>query len=369
MTGPSVLLQAPAGKRSGEPGRKAVPLALISRFGGWESGLLALFVIELLYFSISSPDFFDGGNGLLSLSEQFVTTGIVALGLTPVVLSGGIDLSVGSTASLTGVVMAALWKGGMNIWLAAVGALVAAALVGLANGLLVVRGRLEPLIGTLAVSFIASSIATGVAGNSPPYGFPTSFTTLGTGTIGPVPVQLIVFAALALLMLIVMNRTEFGRSISMIGHNPGAARYSGVRVDLQLVRAYVGCSLMAGVAGLMLGAFYSAVRSSLGDSLLLPAITMVVLGGVDIFGGRGRILGVIVAVFALGYLTQGLLVSGYSDLVSTMVESIVMLAAIAVKLLAGGAEGGLSERLRQRLGALSRARQPVPADPSGPASH
>lgn len=207
-----------------------------------------------------------------------------------------------------------------------------------------------------------------MAGNSPPYGFPSSFTTLGIGTLGPVPVQLVVLAVLAAVMLLVVTRTEFGRSIAMIGHNPGAARYSGIRVNTQLARAYVCSALMAGVAGVLLGAFYSAVRANLGDSLLLPAITMIVLGGVDIFGGRGRIVGVIVAVFALGYLTQGLLVTGYSDLVSTMVESVVMLVAIAVKLLAAGGEGGPSARLRARLRALSQVRRPLPADPAEPAA-
>ncbi|MGW3628076.1 ABC transporter permease [Streptomyces sp. NPDC000880] len=362
MTGLSLAPRSPAGSEDPTPPRPARALGLISRFGGWESGLLLLFVVELLYFSVSSPDFFNGGNGLLSLSQQFVTTGIVALGLAPVVLSGGIDLSVGSTASLSGVVMAALWKGGINIWLAALGGLLAALLIGLANGLLVVRGRLEPLIGTLAVGFIATSIATGVAGDSPPYGFPASFTTLGVGTLGPVPLQLIIFAVLAAMVLLLMTRTEFGRSITMIGHSASAARYSGIKVNAQLTRAYIFSSLMAGIAGLLLGAFYSAVRADLGGSLLLPALTMIVLGGVDIFGGRGRVLGVIVAVFALGYLTQGLLISGYSQLASNMVVSVVMLVAIAVKMLAAPADTSLAERLRHRLGNL-RGPRPTTGQP------
>ncbi|MEU9207639.1 ABC transporter permease [Streptomyces sp. NPDC048415] len=367
MTDLSTAPKPPADSAGVRHRRPARARGVISSFGGWESSLLLLFVVELVYFSVSSPDFFNGGSGLLSLSQQFVTTGIVALGLAPVVLSGGIDLSVGSTASLSGVVMAALWKGGTNIWLAALGGLLVALLVGLVNGLLVVRGRLEPLIGTLAVGFIATSIATGVAGNSPPYGFPTSFTTLGTGTIGQVPLQLIIFAVLATVVLLLMTRTEFGRSITMIGHSASAARYSGIKVNTQLVRAYMFSSLMAGVAGLMLGAFYSAVRADLGDSLLLPALTMIVLGGVDIFGGRGRAIGVIVAVFALGYLTQGLLISGYSQLASNMVVSVVMLAAIAVKMFAGSAEGSPAEQLRNRLRNL-RGSHPHPVT-SGQAPH
>ncbi|MEV6737191.1 ABC transporter permease [Streptomyces sp. NPDC051104] len=343
----------PATNRAENRKRPALPLRAVRRFGGWESGLLALLVLELVYFSVTSPDFLVGGTGLLSLSMQFVAIGIVALGLAPVVLSGGIDLSVGATAGLTGVMMGTLWQQGLNIWLAALAGMVVALLIGLVNGLLVVRGHLEPLIGTLAVGFIVTSVATVLAGNNPPYGFPASFTVLGTGLLGPVPLQLILFAVLAVLMMLVMNRTEFGRSISMIGHNPDAARYSGIGVGSALMRAYAASALFAGVAGLTLGSFYSAVRPNLGDSLLLPGITIVVLGGVDIFGGRGKVLGVILAVFTLGYLTQGLLVSGYSNLVSAMIESLVMLAAIAVKLTVSGTEGGLAERLRQRLQGLS----------------
>jgi AI-2 transport system permease protein/rhamnose transport system permease protein len=357
VTQTSLTLQPVADEDANGPRRRpALGLLALRKFGGWESGLLLLFVAELVYFSVTSPDFLNGGSGLLSLSQQFVTIGIVALGLTPVVLSGGIDLSVGATASLAGVAMGSLWQHGLNIWLAAVVGLAVAVLIGLVNGLLVVRGHLEPLIGTLAVGFIVTSIATVIAGNNPPYGFPAAFTELGTGSLGPVPYQLILFAALAGVLMVVMRRTEFGRSISMIGHNPDAARYSGIKVSATLLRAYVTSALLAGVAGLTLGSFYSAVRPNLGDSLLLPGITMVVLGGVDIFGGRGRILGVVLAVFTLGYLTQGLLVSGYSNLVSAMIQSLVMLAAIAVKLTIGGTEGGVADRLRERLRRLSGAR-------------
>jgi len=347
-------------RRNDGPLRRVSAVAQRSlRNSAWETGLATLLVIELVAFSIASSDFLGGGTGLLALTEQFAAIGLVALGLTPVILSGGIDLSVGSTASVCGVVMAAIWKAGVSIWVAAALALLVAALIGLVNGGLVVYARIEPLIGTLATGFILASVATAIAGNSPPYGFPSAFLQIGVGTVGAVPIQLILLGVVAAGMTLLLNRSRFGRSIAMIGHNHDAARYSGLAVGRQCLRAYMLCALLAGLAGLVLGAFYSAVRRDLGDSLLLPGITMVVLGGVDIFGGRGKVGGVILAVFTLGFLTQGLLIVGYSELVTTMIVSVVLLISIAAKVSLAGGEGTLVSSLRRRFSGRTPGSTPM----------
>jgi AI-2 transport system permease protein len=301
----------------------------------WERSALVLLVAVVTYFTVTSS-FFSGQ--MLTMTEAFIATGVIALGLTPVILTGGIDLSVGPAASVSGLVMATLWRGGMNIWLASVVALLVAILIGLVNGVIIVYGGIQSLIATLAVMFVLLSVATAIAGTNPPYGFPSSFTAVGVGMVGPIPIQLIIFAVIATVAVVWSTKTGFGRTLLMIGLNPGAARYSGIKVNRQLMLAYLVCSFSAGLGGLLMAAYYSAARSDLGNSLMMPALTMVVLGGVDIFGGRGRVAGVVIAVFILGWLSQGLLSNGVSPLTASMIGAVVLLVVIAIK---GAASGGL----------------------------
>jgi ribose/xylose/arabinose/galactoside ABC-type transport system permease subunit len=291
--------------------------------------LLALLVLEVLFFSFNAQGFADNLPDFLGLTENFVPTGLVAIGVTIVILGGGIDLSVASLASLCAVVMAALWQGGMNIWLATLIALALSIVLGAFNGVLVVAVRIEPLIATLATGFIFTSLATAIAGESPPYGFPDQFNALGHGTtVAGIPFQLLIFIGLAIVFYFVMSRTGFGRSTVMIGYNRPAAWYSGIRVKRTLLVTYVISGGLSGLAGILLSAFYSAVRPDIGSDLLLPAITMAVLGGIDIFGGEGNIVGAIISVFLLGFLTQGMLIMGFSSLVATMVTGAILLLTL-----------------------------------------
>lgn len=306
-----------------------------SRFplGVWERSLLLLLLFLTVGLIAGVPGFYPGFAGFLALFENFLPFGLVALGLTTVILTGGIDLSVGATAGLSAIVMAELWSGlHVSIWLAALVGVVAGGVLGLVNGLIITRLRTEPLIATLATSFIYGSIATALAGDNPPSGFPDSFNRLGTGAFGDViPFQILLFAVAALLFSLLISRSIFGRKIIMIGYNAEAARYSGIRVARIVTFAYVISGVMAGLAGIVLAAYYSAVRPDMGDLLLLSTITIVVLGGVSIFGGDGTISGVVVAVLLLGMLRQGMLIAGFSDMVTTMLTGAILLAAIAIK--------------------------------------
>jgi ribose/xylose/arabinose/galactoside ABC-type transport system permease subunit len=319
---------------------------LVSRAASWEVGLTAILLLEIVIFSLTASGFWNGAAGPLALTENFVPTGLAAIGVAIVILSGGIDLSVGSIASLCAVVMAVIWQAHVPIWLAVVFALIIGLGLGLLNGVLTVYLKIPPLIATLATGFIFSSLATALAGNNPPYGFPGAFNALGTGTIGGVvPIQLVIFAVIAVLCGVAMWRTEFGRSIVMIGYNRRAARYSGIKVSRTLLLAYILSGVLASLAGILLAAFYSAVRPDMGDDLLLPAITMAVLGGIDIFGGEGTVTGAIIAVFILGFLTQGLLILGFSDMVSTMVTGVILLIAICSKVILSGKGSQVRSRL------------------------
>ena len=322
-----------------------------TRERNWILALVVLVGAEILYFSITVTGFFDGGTGMLALTEQFVDIGMLALGLSVVILAGEIDLSAGTMSSFSGILMAVLWRDGIEIWLADVVALVASTLVGALNGLIITIFRVDSLLVTLAMQFILGSVATALSGGSPPYGFPSSFVTIaGTGSIGPIPYQLVVFGVFAVAIALLVGRTRTGRSIVLIGFNRPAARWSGIRVDRTIVGAFMISAFMAGLGGILVAGFYNAARDDLGDSLLLPAITIVVLGGVDIFGGKGRIAGVIVATFVLGFLTEGMLVDGQSSLSATMVTGILLIVSLALKITLDR-RGGLDVRaaLRQRV--------------------
>ena len=312
--------------------------------GNWERTLLVLLVLLVAGLVAAVPGFYPGFGDFLALSENFLPFGLVALGLTTVILTGGIDLSVGTTASLAAVVMAELWSGlHLSIWIAVVLGVLSGALLGLANGLIITRLRTEPLIATLATSFIYGSIATALAGDNPPSGFPDGFNRLGTGAIGGIlPFQIVLFGVLAVLFSLLIQRSAFGRKVVMIGYSTEAARYAGIRVDRIVTASYVISGTTAALAGIVLAAYYSAVRPDMGSILLLSTITTVVLGGVSIFGGEGSIAGVVIAVLLLGMLRQGMLIAGYSDMVTTMATGAILLAAIALKNLFAGRGTGLA---------------------------
>jgi ribose/xylose/arabinose/galactoside ABC-type transport system permease subunit len=328
----------------------------------WVVAVAVLLVGLLAYFCLLVPDFRElGVSGIFALSEQFLFVGLIALGEALVIFAGEIDLSTGAMSSLSGIVMATLWQHGLNIWLAVVVALVAAALGGAINGLLVTRFGIYSLLVTLGTQFIFGSVATAVGGDTPPYNFPGSFVDFaGTGTVGPIPDQLIIFAVVAAAVWVLVARTRYGRGLVLIGYNRAASRYAGVNVQRTLFTAFAASGLLAGVAGIFVSGFYNAARDDIGDSLLLPAITVVVLGGVDIFGGRGRMSGVIIAAFLLGFLNQGLLISGESSLTATMIEGIVLVLCLILKITLDRRAGvRLRELMRRRFGNV----QQIPAVP------
>ena len=286
----------------------------------WVLSLLVLFVAEMLYFDLGISTFWGGGWGagsMLGYTTNFLYGSMVTLGIMFVIFAGDIDLSVGAMASFSGVMMAELHLGGMNIPLAIVLAMAGCAAIGLLQGVIITRFKLESLLVTLATWFILNSADTAWEGPVPPYNLPGGFdSVLGAGSVSntiQIPNQLIWFALLAVLATLILHRTRFGRQLVLVGHNRDAAAYAGVRVSLTRIRAFVLSATFAAFAGICLAATYDTARDDIGPTLLLPAVTAVVLGGVDIFGGAGLVPGVVIATFILGWLTPGLNQNGVSD--------------------------------------------------------
>ncbi|HEX2701974.1 MAG TPA: ABC transporter permease [Solirubrobacteraceae bacterium] len=335
----------------------------------WVLSLVAILVAELLFFNFGVSTFWGGGWGssvsMLGDSETFLFTSVIALGVMFVIFAGDIDLSVGAMSGFAGVMMAEFHIGGMNIWVAVVISLLIAALIGLIQGLIITYFKLESLLVTLAGWFILQSAAVAWEGPAPPYNLPKHFESLlGTGTIGgTVPNQLVIFAILALLAMLIVHRTRFGRRLVLVGYNRDAAGYAGVRVSVTRIRAFMLSATFAAFAGLCIAATYGTARDDLGPTLLLPAITAVVLGGVDIFGGAGLVAGVVVASFILGWLTPGLLQDGVGDTVTNMSIGVLLLVSLTVKGITDRRQGGsFRERLRGRFDTAAPTAPPTAPD-------
>jgi ribose/xylose/arabinose/galactoside ABC-type transport system permease subunit len=338
----------------------------------WVLSLVAILAVELLYFNFGVSSFWGGGwgNGAISMlgdGENFLFTSMIALGVMFVIFAGDIDLSVGAMAGFASVMMAEFHLGGMDIWVAVVVSIVLAALIGLLQGLIITYFKLESLLVTLAGWFILQSAATAWEGSVPPYGLPGKFDSLfGTGVLSStiqIPNQLLWFALLALIAALVVHRTRFGRQLVLVGHNRDAAAYAGVRVSVTRIRAFVLSATFAAIAGICIAATYSTARDDIGPTLLLPAITAVVLGGVDIFGGAGLVPGVVVASFILGWLTPGLLDDGVSDTWTSIAIGVLLLGSLTVKGITDRRQGGsLRDTLRARFGTAAPTARPEASD-------
>lgn len=340
---------APApGPRPPAPGA-ALALPARWRVPVWGCCLLLAIAGELTYFTLTTRQFAGHGTGMLDLSEQFAPTGVLAMGLAVVILTGNIDLSCGASASLAAVLAGTVLEKGGGPLAAICLAVAVSTAFGLLNGVIVAFIGIDSLLVTLATQFIITSIATSVAGASPPFGFPGAFTLIGQGAVDYIPIALLTFLVIAAAVTVTVNYTSLGRAMTLTGYSPRAAEYSGIGVRGTLTAVFTLCGAASGVAGVLLASYYNSAQPDIGTSLLLPGITVVILGGMDIFGGRGRIGEVVLAVFLLGYLSQGMLTEGDSSLSITMVTGLVLIGALVVKF---AFERNLRERLRARVNRL-----------------
>lgn len=290
--------------------------------------LLALAALVVVMAQLS-PAFLTSRN-LFNITRFIAEIGLISLGMTMVILTGGIDLSVGSILGMCGIVMGALFAAGTHIWLAAAVAVAVGGLAGLANGLLVVWTRVHPLIITLATLAIFRGIAHGISQGDSYRGFPEAFFVLGQGYLGPVPTQLIIFAILTAIAAFVLARTTFGRSLYAFGHNETAARFAGIAVDrLQLV-VYGVTGLLAGLAAVVFVSRVSSARGDHGQLMELDVITAVVLGGTALTGGRGSILGTLLGLLIVGVVRNGLTLAFVPLEVQAVFVGLILIVAVAV---------------------------------------
>jgi ribose transport system permease protein len=256
--------------------------------------------------AVSSPYFLTIGN-ILNILLATSTIGILAIGATFVICSGGIDLSLGSVMGLSGVAGASLavnWSAPAS--LAIVACLVAGTLAGLVNGILITRALMPPFIVTLGMLGVARGLALVIANGRVFYGLPDRLTYIGQGRPFGLPMPVIILLVTALVCHCILAYSRFGRHTLAMGDNEGATRAAGINVDRQRLILYSLSGGLAGLAGLVFAARINSGDPTAGNSYELTAITAAIIGGTNLFGGRGSILGTIIGALIMGVLQNGL---------------------------------------------------------------
>jgi rhamnose transport system permease protein len=299
---------APAGGRDGA--RPDAAARLRSVLGRWEALLLALILATFVFGQSVSSEFLTADSfttGSLDLSE----VALMALALTLVIVAAEIDLSVASVLALSSALMAELWNAGVPLELIMPVCLVAGAACGVFNGLLVTRLGLPSLAVTIGTLALFRGLAYVVIGDESVTDFPADYTDLAFGNFAGtfIPNTVVLFAILAVAFGVLLHATPFGRSIYAIGANEEAAYFSGLRVTRVKLILFALSGLVAGLAGIVITLRNSTAAANVGQGFELTAITAVLLGGVSIFGGRGTIAGVILALLLLGAIQKAILLS------------------------------------------------------------
>jgi ribose/xylose/arabinose/galactoside ABC-type transport system permease subunit len=290
-------------------------------------GTLIGLVVLCAILWILTPYFLTVSN-LLNIAEQTSINAVVAVGMTFVILSGGIDLSVGSIVAFSGVVLGTALKGGHAMPLAILLALGVGVLCGVVNGALVSWGGLPPFIVTLGTMSIARGVALLYTEGRPVSGFSDTFRVLATGRVGFVPAPVIVMAAVYLAAHFVLTRTTFGRYVYAIGGNEEATRLSGVAVGVHKTTIYGVSGLTSAVAAVILTARLNSAQPIAGMMYELDAIAATVIGGTSLMGGEGSLGGTLVGALIMGVLRNGLNLLGVSSFLQQVVIGGVIVVAV-----------------------------------------
>ena len=294
--------------------------ALKKVFKHWELFLVIFLIVECAVFGIANPKFLRPEK-LMTSVVNYISVCIISLFVTLVMITGGIDIQAPSIIGLTSIVIGVLWSdAGMNVWVATLCAVVIAALCGLLSGFFIAYCGVQPMVVTLGGSFLYSGLALLVSGMSatPAYkgigGFPgkseagqyIDFRFLGKGELFGIPMQIVIYIVLILLCVWILHRTKYGERLYLIGVNQQAAEYSGINTKATIMSTYVLSAVSAALAGILLTANMNSAKYNHGANYTLAIITAVVLGGTLNTGGKGSILGTVLASLIICFLRYGL---------------------------------------------------------------
>ncbi|RIJ63887.1 ribose ABC transporter permease [Rummeliibacillus sp. TYF005] len=292
--------------------------------------LLGLLLI-IIIISFMSPSFLTATN-IFNVLRQVSISALIAFGMTFVILTGGIDLSVGSTLALTGAISAGLLAGGMDPFLAMLIGLLLGAVLGAVNGFIIAKGKVAPFIATLATMTIYRGLTLVYTDGKPVSGLGDSlaFQMFGKGYFLGIPVPVITMLIAFLVLYFILRKTTFGRRVYAIGGNEEASRLSGINVDRITIAVYSLTGMLAALSALILTSRLNSAQPTAGQSYELDAIAAVVLGGTSLTGGRGWIFGTLVGALIIGVLNNGLNLIGVSSFFQQVVKGVVILIAVLI---------------------------------------
>lgn len=302
------------------------------------AGLAALTLAIFVILSLLRPELFFTAANLRSMAFQFPEYAILSLAMMMTMLTGGIDLSIIGIANLSSILaalaMTALFPGGAGALPVLAVALsvgfLTGGLCGILNGVCIAGIGIPPILATLGTGLVFTGIGVVLTGGSALIGLPASFAGLGNATLAGLPVPLLIFAAVAVAMAFILNRTVFGVSVYLFGTNPLASRYAGLRNGRLILGTYVLSGVLAALAGLILISRANSAKADYGSSYLLITILIAVLGGTNPYGGFGRVAGLVLAVLSLQFLSSGLNMMQVSNFAKEFVWGLTLLAAMSL---------------------------------------
>ena len=297
---------------------------LLQRFGLIISFLLLCTILALL------SDRFLTVNNAVNVLRQSTINGIIAVGMTFVILTAGIDLSVGATLALSTVVTANLLQQEIPVLLAVLIGLALGAALGFVNGLIITKTRVPPFVATLGMMTVARGLALTYTQGRPITGLPDAFRFIGTGSLGPIPMPIVIAGLTFLVGWIVLNRTKMGEYIFAIGNNPVAARYAGIATDGYTTFVYVLAGFLSALAGMILVARLNSAQPTAAIGYEFDAIAAVVVGGTSFAGGEGSLGGTLLGVLVIAVINNGLNLLNVSSFYQPVVTGIVIALALLI---------------------------------------
>lgn len=294
-----------------------------------DMGIIITLIAMIVFFSVFTKSFFTMRN-FTNVARQISVTGICAVGMTAVLLTGGIDLSVGSVIGVSSALAAIMLSNGISVIVAAIAAFATGIIIGIVNAFCITTLLIPAMITTLATQMALRGVVYLVTGGMPVYGIPEGFKVLGQGSIGPLPISAIIMVIVFIVGGVVLSRTAFGRHIYGIGGNVETARLSGVDVKRELFKVYMLEGLLGALSGLILTSRINSGQPSSGDGYEMDIITAVVLGGVSLSGGEGKLGKVIIGVVFMGVLANGMMMMNVNEYWQRVVKGLVLLVAVAI---------------------------------------
>jgi len=285
-------------------------------------------IVVAILLTIASP-YFLTANNLFNIGVQVSIVAIIAVGETLVILTGGIDLSVGAVAGLGGILgTMAIAKAGMPIAVGILAAVLVGAFIGFVNGLLVTQAKLPPFIATLGMLSVVGGLTFIVGGENAVYGLPSSFRLFGEGQIGPIPMPILYLIVIAGAGHVILSRTKLGRYAYAIGSNQEAARLSGIPLNRYLVVVYMIPAALAGFGGMIAASLVHSGQPNYGVGLELNVIAACVIGGASLFGGVGTIGGTMIGAFLIAVVTNGAVLLNITQYYQQVIIGVIIWLAV-----------------------------------------